>query len=212
MELSQKQIMLAKDKFLKKNNKLILIFFFLLIYFFSTSVYSISDLEKKRLNNYLKNLQNFSSEFLQISDDSQEGGTLYVGAKRIKLEYSVPVKLSLVINEKKGMYVNHDLREVQFFKTKDSLAELIFSLFKQEDFLKNFLIIKNKNKNTIEFNKNFINDDTFINLKIYFENSPMVLRSIEYRSENTYIGVSFFNHIYNLDLNEKFFSMAPPYQ
>jgi len=204
--------MQGKDRYLRKNSKYIFAVFFAVLFFFSFQTKGFSDQEITRLNSYIKNLENFSSNFLQIDNTTQETGALYVGEKRIRLEYVDPSKLSLIINNKRGMYVNHDLEEVQFFKTKDSLASIVFDLFKKNDFLINFSISKKPNEKTIELSKSFNKDDIIMNIKVRFEKSPIVLRSIEYSSEASYIKVSFYNHMYEVDFDDSFFSMAPPYQ
>ena len=63
MELSVKQIMQAKDMFLK-NEKCLVSFFIIIFCLFTNKGFSITDDKTKALN-YLNSLKNFSASFLQ---------------------------------------------------------------------------------------------------------------------------------------------------
>ena len=60
-----------------------------------------------------------------------------------------------------------------------------------------------KKKITIDSNKT--------NLKIFFENKPLLLRKIIAQTEDEVISISFNEHNYNSVFDERFFSFVPMY-
>ena len=106
--------MRAKDKFLEKINLLILIFILCFSHnLFAENIY-------KKIFNYNGELKNSSAYFIQTNTSYIQEGEIFFGDKRIKISYNKPRKLTIIMSEKKGIYINHELKESEFFVTKKS--------------------------------------------------------------------------------------------
>ena len=112
--------MRAKDKFLEKINLLILI----LSLCFSQNLNAEKIYEK--IFNYNDVLKNSSVNFIQTNNNYIQEGVIFFGDKRIKINYNSPQKLTIILSEKKGMYINHELKESNFFTTKNSYIKFFF--------------------------------------------------------------------------------------
>ena len=193
--------MLAKDKYLEKINYLILI----VIVVFSQNL--IADTVKSKILKYNNNLHNTSAVFIQNDEESLEEGIIYFGVSRIKLDYIKPQRLTIILSERKGIYINHNLKESQFFNTKKSYIRIFFKFLKGKDFSEKI----NISKNFIELSDNFILNKNQYKIKIVYENKPIKLRKIEILENNKKTEIGFSNHN-NLKVFEKnFFSMVDPY-
>ena len=95
--------MLVKDKFLKKISHLITI-----VVIFSSPTLIAKDTLIKLLD-YNNSLKKTSALFIQSDGKSIEEGIVYFGLNRIKIEYTMPKKITIILSEKKGVYINHDL-------------------------------------------------------------------------------------------------------
>ena len=145
--------MLERGKCLEKINLSILIL--IIIFFKQLSAEEIST----KLKNYNTNLANSSALFIQSDGKSLEEGVIYFGYDRIKIDYSKPTPLSITLSNKKGMYVNHDLKEVEFFNTKNSYINIFFKIFNSNNFSDNTKIkISN---DIIQINESLIVDNIF---------------------------------------------------
>ena len=160
--------MLVKDKFLEKINCVILI----TAIFFSQNL--VGETTKSKIENYNNSLKNSSALFVQSDGETLEEGIIYFGVNRIKIDYVKPIKLTLIVSEKKGMYTNHSLRESQYFNTKKSYIKTFFKILKGESFSE----ITNVSKNFIELVDIFILDSIKYKVKIIYENDPIKLRKI----------------------------------
>ena len=116
--------MQAKDKFLEKINLLI----FILFLSFSHNLYSENIYEK--IFNYNNALKNSSANFIQTNSNYVQEGIIFFGKKRIKITYTKPQKITIILSEKKGIYINHELKESQFFATKNSYIKFFFDQIK----------------------------------------------------------------------------------
>ena len=196
--------MLAKDKFLKKIN---FIFFFISTLLFSNI--SVCDDLNTYLLEYNKSLKNTSFSFIQSDNLSIEEGNLYIGEDRIKIVYNKPTHITIIVSEKKGMYVNHDLKEVQFFDTRKTLINLLFKIIWDKSFFKKSEISSLNNniriKKTIIFNniKNFI--------EVKYQDKPLLIRKIIIKNNQQNYEMGFFNHTKVDSLGKKFFSIISPY-
>ena len=112
--------MQVKDKFLEKINFLILIF----ILCFSHTLNAENIYEK--IFNYNDNLKNSSVNFIQTNVNEIQEGMMFFGDRRIKIVYKKPQKITIILSEKKGIYINHELEESQFFATKNSYIKFFF--------------------------------------------------------------------------------------
>ena len=78
---------------------------------------------------------------------------------------------------------------------------------------KNFLfsLTPKENNKEIVFEKTIQSESTNVHLKIFFEDSPLLLRKIISKTENDLISISFYDHNYNSIFEENFFSFVPIY-
>ena len=198
--------MLAKDKFLKKQTNLLLIKILFFIILFSKN--TIGEQIDSKVENYIKNLNDFSSKFIQSNGVSLDEGSIYIKDAKIRLDYFYPDR-TLIISKKKGVYINHELKEQSFFSTKENTARLFYDIFLDYDFFSSFEF-KEDNKEII-FEKKIMIDSKITNLKIFFENKPLLLRKIIVKTENETISISFSEHSYNNAFDESLFSFVPMY-
>ncbi len=198
--------MLAKDKFLKTQTNLLLFTILFFIILFSKN--TIGEPIDSKVVNYIKNLNYFSSKFIQSNEASLEEGTIYIKDAKIRLDYFDPDR-TLIISKKKGVYINHELKEENFFSTEKNTIRLFYDIFLDYNFFSSF-VFKENNKEII-FEKKIIIDSKITNLKIFFENSPLLLRKIIVKTENEIISISFSEHSYNNTFDESLFSFVPMY-
>ena len=165
--------------------------------------------KKDILINYLQNIKNFSANFIQSDGQSIEEGIVYIGKDRIRVDYFNPSKITIVIDQNKAMYVNYDLKEVQYFDPKDSAAGVFINIFKNNFFLDGASIYI-KNKNILLKKEGEIDNDKFT-LLILFEKNPNILRKIKLEYNNTYNSVMLSNHNFNAIFDKKFFTLANPF-
>ena len=206
MVLFQKQTTQVKGKYLKKQiNFKIWVLFFLAI-FLSGSLVS-KELNSK-INTYLQELESFSSNFIQSNGIDLEQGKLYIKDDMIRLDYANPDR-TLKIKKEKGVYINHELKEEEFFSTKNNIIKIFYDIFFKNNFISS-LTAKEHNKEII-FEKMIETDSAKVHLKIFFEDSPFLLRKIISKTENDLISISFYDHNYNTVFEEGFFSFVPIY-
>jgi len=196
----------AKDKFLKKQTNLLLITIIFFIILFSKN--AIGDQTNSKVVNYIKNLNFFSSKFIQSSGASLEEGNIYIKDNKIRLDYFYPDR-TLIISKNKGVYINHELKEENFFSTKKNRVKLFYDIFLDYSFFSSFEFEENNGE--IVFEKKIIIDSKITYLKIFFENKPLLLRKIIAKSENEIISISFSEHNYNNNFDESLFSFVPMY-
>ena len=151
--------MLVKDKFLKKN-KLIFYLKIILLIFLTKLLFANTADKKDILINYVQNIKNFSANFIQSDGQSIEEGIVYIGKDRIRVDYLNPSKISIVLAQDKAMYVNYDLKEVQYFDPQDSAAGVFINIFKNNVFLEDANIDIN-NKSMLLKKEGEIDNDKF---------------------------------------------------
>ena len=135
MESFLKLITLVKDKFLKKN-KLIFFLKIILLTFLTKFLFANTTDKKDILIDYVQNIKNFSANFIQSDGQSIEEGIVYIGEDRIRVDYLNPSKISIVMDQDKAMYVNYDLKEVQYFDPQDSASGVFINIFKNNFFFR----------------------------------------------------------------------------
>ncbi len=195
--------MQEKDKFLKKISYI----FFITIFFVSENL--AANNIKSELLIYNKELNNTSVSFIQSDGETIEEGIIFVGADRIKIDYKAPKKLTFVLSQKKGMYVNHALKEVQYFDTKKNIIKVFFKILTGNDFFESSDIqVLNKE---ILIEKYFEIDKNLYKTQIIYENNPLKLRKIKVLENNNILEVGFFNHNNLKVLKRNFFSLINPY-
>jgi len=195
--------MLEKDKCLKKINLLVI---FLIICF---SKNLVAENISAKLINYNKNLKNSSALFIQTNGESVEEGVIYFGDERIKIDYIKPTKLTLILSEKKGVYINHELKESQYFNTNKSYVRVFFKIFNKNKFSDKSNITVSEN--TIQISESVDLDNNFYNIKIMYENDPIKLRKIKVLNGGEMLDLGFFNFNIEKKFRKNFFSMVDPY-
>ncbi len=195
--------MQVKDKFLEKIN--FLVFFFIL--FVSNNL--IAENLHDKIFNYNDKLKNSSANFIQTSSNNLQEGKIFFGKNRIKIVYEKPQKITIILSEKKGAYINHELRESHFFATKKSYVRFFFDVFNKRDHIEKINIKNSYNK--IEVSEKIEIDRIFYNVKLTYENEPIKLRLLEIKNEEETIQMGFFDHKKEGGFEKKFFSMADPY-
>ena len=99
-----------------------------------------------------------------------------------------------MIISKKGVYINHELKEEEFFSTKKNIVKIFYEIFLDYSFFSSLKFKENNHE--IVFEKNY-NRFSQTNLKIFFENTPFLLRKIIAKTEAEVISISFNEHSYN---------------
>ena len=195
--------MLEKDKCLKKINLLIIFF----IICFSKNL--VAENISAKLINYNKSLKHSSALFIQTNGESIEEGVIYFGDERIKIDYIKPTKLTLILSEKKGVYINHELKESQYFNTNKSYVRFFFKVFNKNKFTDKSNIMVTEN--TIEISESVDLDNNFYNIKIMYENDPIKLIKIKVLNDGETLDLGFFNYNIEEKFRKNFFSMVDPY-
>jgi len=193
--------MLEKDRFLEKTSFL----FFLIFIFFSKVLVAETTISK--ILNYNANLVNSSALFIQNDGIEIQEGEIYFGSDRIKIDYKYPQEVSLVLSERKGVYINHKLKESQYFNTNKSFIKFFFKLLKGDEFMKK----PKAEEGFIKINDSFILDGTNYQITVLYENKPIKIRKIMILEDNQNLEISFFDHNSLEFLDKKFFSMIDPY-
>ena len=193
--------MQEKDRFLEKTNYLI----FLIFIFFSQIFVAETTISK--ILNYNSSLINSSALFLQNDGIEIQEGEIYFGSDRIKIDYKYPQKLTLVLSERKGVYMNHNLKESQYFNTNKSFIKFFFKLLKGSEFAEKPKV----EEGFIKINDSFFLDDTYYKITILYEHKPIKIRKIMILEDNQSLEISFFNHNSLEFFDKNFFSMVNPY-
>ena len=161
-----------------------------------------------KISEYLSNNKEFASSFIQYNDDSFQEGEFFLKKNRLRIEYSAPTKIVFVIKDSNAMYYNLDLKEVEYFNPKNTVAKIFFDFFYDKKFLED--INFNNENNSFNFIKRIKIKDEIYNIKIIFEKSPIKLRKIEINNSEGFISFTIINANYNPDLDDKIFSLANP--
>ena len=196
--------MQEKGRFLKKTN--IFLVLFCILFCGNTNGESLSS----KITDYNKSLQNTSALFIQSDSETVEEGIIYFGKKRIRVEYKEPTKLTLIFSARKGIYINHNLKESQFFNTNKSFVDVFFKIFNKDYFLDKPNIEMTKNQ--IQLTETTEIDSIVYTIKIFYENSPIKLRKIIISEQNKILELGFFDHRFVKRFDKNFFSMIDPYR
>ena len=188
------------------DSKIIKILIFLI--FFAIPVKSEENILLNDALQYLKNLDEFSSSFLQIQNNEISEGLFFIKDNRLRVEYHTPSKLVFILKKNQGMYYNIELQEVQYFNPKNTIGWFLIDLFNDENFLLNSKIVKNEGYFFI-YKKIKYEEETY-EIKIYFEERPFQIRKFEIVSNLEIISFTLTNPNFNPILNNKIFSLANP--
>ena len=182
------------------------IFFFLIL--ISQKAYSNVE-QKTKVLEHLISLNNFSASFLQNDGESLSEGKVYIGKKRVRAEYISPSKILIILDEDKAMYYNYELEEDEFFNPKNTNAWFFYDVFRNPYFFKDSEIKLKNNEIILEKRGIDIEGDDY-SIKVYFENSPLILRGLEVRINKDMLKLSIFNHSYNQEFDKGFFKLINP--
>ena len=195
--------MQVKDKFLEKTNLVIL--FISLCFSCAVSAENIFE----RINIYNEKLKKSSVNFIQTNINEIQEGIIFFGDDRIKIIYTKPQNITIILSEKKGIYINHELQESQFFRTKNSYINFFFNIFHNKKYLETTNIKELSDK--IEIDEKINLDNVIYNIKLVYENNPIQLRRLEIIKNNEKTQMGFFNQSFEHKFEKKFFSMIDPY-
>ena len=193
--------MRVKDKFFEKTKLIILILCF------SQNLNAENLYEK--IFNYNNELKNSSANFIQTNVNHTQEGVIFFGDGRIKINYNNPEKLTIILSDKKGVYINHELQESEFFITKKSYIKIFFDIFQKKHHLKNMSIEEMVDQ--IVIGEETYLDNTLYTIRLVYENDPIKLRRLEIISNDEKIQMGFFNHNKENVFEKNFFSMINPY-
>ena len=193
--------MRVKDKFFEKTKLIILILCF-------TQNLNAENLYEK-IFKYNDELKNSSANFIQTSVTHLQEGVIFFGGERIKINYNNPEKLTIILSEKKGVYINHELEESEFFITKKSYIKIFFDIFHKKNRLKDMAIKETANQ--IKISEKTHLDNTLLTISLVYENNPIKLRRLEIISDDEKTQMGFFDHNKKNIFDKKFFSMIDPY-
>lgn len=196
--------MLVKGRCLKITIKL---FFLIIVFLISKTVFA--DNTKTRLLNYNKSLDNSSALFIQSDGENMQEGIIYIGSKRIRVEYINPQKITIVISKNRGMYVNYELMETEYFNTNKSLVKIFYKIFMGDNFFKNSsLEVLSSN---ILIKDSFEIDDNVYKIEIIYENNPLKIRKVKVKENNQTLEIGFYNHNKSEQISKDFFSLINPF-
>ena len=199
--------MRVRDMF-SKNETYLSYFYIILFLVLSHKVESNTDIRIKILD-YLNSMQNFSASFIQNDNEALSEGMVYIGKQRVRAEYLYPNKILIILDSEKAMYYNYELEEDEFFNPKNTNAWFFYDVFRNPYFFEDSEIIV-KDKEIILKKSGFDNEENKYLIKVYFENSPVILRKIEVFINDAFLQISIFDHNYNEDFDKNFFKLISP--
>ncbi len=197
--------MLVREMFLRKNKFNVVIVFIII---FIQNICNSNEIPLTKAVNYLKDLNNFSVSFIQSDDFEISEGKISFSKNRLRVDYSYPSKILIILSKNKAMYYNYELDEDEFFDPRNTSAWFFFEIFNNPDF---FLDAKVRSKeNSIILEKNGLNQSEEYKLKLYFENNPFLIRKIELNYQGTKMVLSVSNHNFEESFNKNFFKLINP--
>jgi len=191
-------------------NKPLIVFVLFILFFFLNKVDAKDkeEIYKIKTFEYLANIDEFESKFIQIQENEIQTGGFFKKNSRIRINYDEPSNIEFVIKKNSAMYFNKNLGEVQYFNTKKNNTKIFFDLFNDINFLDNAKFFFSDN--VFHFSKiiDIANESNLI--KIFFEESPIRLRKIKIQNEDTTITFYINDINFNPDFEDNFFSLANP--
>ncbi len=186
------------------------LFFLLIVFLIPSPVKSSQNILSSEISNYFFKINNFTSKFIQSDQDGIQEGSIYLSnkVKRIKIHYTSPSNIVFILKDNKAMYFNVDLEEVEYFGTKNSLADIFFNVFYEKEFFYDSKIIEKMN--TIEIKKTISTNEENIEILLYFEKNPLLIKQIKIKENNGYRVMTFVNPNFNISFRDNFFSIANP--
>ena len=191
-------------------NKKIKIIFLFIVFFFLNTV-EAKDKEqfyKIKTFEYLTNINEFESKFVQIQENEVQTGSFFKKNNRLRVNYDEPSNIVFVIKKNSAMYYNKNLGEVQYFNTKKNNTKIFFDLFNDINFLDNANFFFKDNMFYFSKIIEMSNENSLI--KIFFEESPIRLRKIEIQNMEETTTFYINNMNFNPDFEDNFFSLVNP--
>ena len=204
MGISLNQIIQEKEVFSKKINNIII---FLCLIFFTYKA-SFANTSRDNVLKQINDIQEFSSRFIEVNNNSISEGNIYIKNKRIRIDYIKPSKITIILSENKAMYFNKDLEEVEYFNPKNTIANIFYKIFLKKDFFNSYKLTRKENVLILE--NNLLIDEVASNIKIIFETRPFLIKKIQLSQKNNLIMINIINPNYYPLIDDKFFSMANP--
>ena len=209
MVLFLNQAMQEKEMSLKKINNFFISCILSIIIFCALSTNTLANEDiNKEIKNYLHDIKEFSSGFIQSNGNTIEEGKLYLKNNRLKIQYTNPSNITIIVAKNKAMYFNQDLEEVQYFNPRNSVANIFFQIFFDKHFFNNANF--HKKEKTLLINKTIVFEKQEYNMSIIFEKSPLIIRKIKIQNADNITTYSILNPNFNPLLDDSFFSMADP--
>ncbi len=191
-----------------KNEKYLFNFLLIIFLLFSEKTYSDTG-DKFKVLNHLNLLKNFSATFLQNDGENLSEGNVYIGEKRVRVEYYLPSRILIILDEDKAMYYNYELDEDEFFNPKNTNAWFFYDIFRNPFFFEDGIIVVNNNELILEKKEVDEKDENYV-IRVYFETNPLILRGIEIFISEEVLKFSIYNHNYNEEYDEDFFKLINP--
>tara|TARA_Y100001935_G_C17273648_1_gene493409 strand:- start:277 stop:873 length:597 start_codon:yes stop_codon:yes gene_type:complete len=170
---------------------------------------ALSNSSKHEVLNHLNSLKYFSASFLQNDGKNLSEGKVYIGKKRVRAEYFSPTKILIVLDKDKAMYYDYELDEDEFFNPKNTNAWFFYDIFRNPIFFEDGLF-KVKNNELILEKTGIDKDNNNFNIRVYFENNPLVLRAVEVFINEEFLRMSIYDHNYNEEFDKDFFKLINP--
>ncbi len=195
---------------ISKKKLIFLLFFLFIIFLLPNQSNGNQTIISSKISNYFFKINNFTSKFIQSDSEGIQEGNIYLSnkVKRIKIHYNEPTNIVFVLKNNKAMYFNVDLEEVEYFNTKNSIADIFFKVFYDEKFFYDSTIIEKKN--TIEIKKTIITNEEEREILIFFEKNPLIIKQIKIKENEGYRVMTFINPNFNISFKKNFFSIANP--
>ena len=191
-----------------KNDQYLKYFYIIIFLFLSYKVESNTEINIK-INDHLNSLQYFSGSFIQNDGENLSEGKVYIGEKRVRVEYLYPTKILIILDEDKAMYYNYELEEDEFFNPKNTNAWFFYDIFRNPYFFEDSEIVIKNNQIVVD-KSGFNSEEIKYLIKVYFENNPMILRKVEVFINDGFLQISIFDHNYNEDFDKNFFKLINP--
>ncbi len=205
--MREKEMCLLK---INKNKLIFLLPFLFVTLFLPNQSSGNQTILSSQISKYFFKINNFTSKFIQSDSDGIQEGNIYISnkIKRIKIHYTDPSNIIFILKNNKAMYFNIDLEEVEYFNTKNSIADIFFNVFYDEEFFFNSTIIEKEN--TLEIKKIITINEENKEILIFFEKNPLIIKQIKIRENEGYRVMTFINPNYNITFRKNFFSIANP--
>ena len=184
--------MQVKDMFLK--NEKVFCNLLLVVFLLFSCGGALSNSSKHEVLNHLNSLKYFSASFLQNDGKNLSEGKVYIGKKRVRAEYFSPTKILIVLDKDKAMYYDYELDEDEFFNPKNTNAWFFYDIFRNPIFFEDGLF-KVKNNELILEKTGIDKDNNNFNIRVYFENNPLVLRAVEVFINEEFLRMSIYDRI-----------------